>query len=137
MGAILVFDITNHITYENLDRWNQELRQFLGPNIEIMLVGNKSDKKHLRTVTTKEACQFAENHQFSSYMETSAKDSNNVAKAFSTLISNIYWRRQSLNRDTENDKLPLPPPDVPPFLKLNSKQSESKKKTLFSCCTTS
>ena len=135
MGAILVFDITNHTTYENLDRWKQELLRYVRPNIEIMLVGNKSDEKHLRTVSTEEACQFAENHQFS-YMETSAKDSNNVAEAFSTLISNIYWKQshQSDNQDTENDKSS---PDVSPLVKLNSKQSGSKKKTLFSCCNTS
>ena len=135
MGAILVFDITNHETYENLNRWNQELLKYLGPKIQIMLVGNKTDKKHLRTVTTEEASQYAENHQFS-YMETSAKDSNNVAEAFSTLISNIYWKQshQSDNKDTENDKSS---PDVSPLVKLNSKQSGSKKKTLFSCCKTS
>ena len=136
MGAILVFDITNHTTYENLDRWIQELLRYVGPNIEIMLVGNKSDEKHLRTVSTEEACQFAENHQFS-YLETSAKDSNNVAEAFSTLISNIYWRQsshQSANQDTENDQSS---PYVSPHIKLNSKQqSGSKDKTIFSCCKT-
>ena len=135
MGAILIFDITSHITYANLDRWIQELLLYAGPNIEIMLVGNKTDIKHLRTVPTEEACQFAENHQFS-YLETSAKDSNNVAEAFSTLISNIYWRQscQSTNQDTENDQSS---PYVSPHIKLNSKQqSGSKDKTIFSCCKT-
>ena len=131
MGAILVFDITNHETYENLNRWNQELLKYLGPNIQIMLVGNKTDKKHLRSVTTEEACQYAENHQFS-YMETSAKDSNNVARAFSTLISNIYWNRQTLqsaNQDNSDNSLP----DDDDALYIH-KQYETKQKPFYSCC---
>ena len=130
MGAILVFDITNHETYENLNRWNQELLKYLGPNIQIMLVGNKTDKKHLRSVTTEEACQYAENHQFS-YMETSAKDSNNVARAFSTLISNIYWNRQTLqsaNQDNSDNSLP---DDDALYI---HKQYETKRKPFYSCC---
>ena len=130
MGAILVFDITNHETYENLNRWNQELLKYLGPNIQIMLVGNKTDKKHLRSVTTEEACQYAENHQFS-YMETSAKDSNNVARAFSTLISNIYWNRQTLqsaNQDNSDNSLP---DDDALYI---HKQYETKQKPFYSCC---
>ena len=130
MGAILVFDITNHETYENLNRWNQELLKYLGPNIQIMLVGNKTDKKHLRSVTTEEACQYAENHQFS-YMETSAKDSNNVARAFSTLISNIYWNRQTIqsaNQDNSDNSLP---DDDALYI---HKQYETKQKPFYSCC---
>ena len=130
MGAILVFDITNHETYENLNRWNQELLKYLGPNIQIMLVGNKTDKKHLRSVTTEEACQYAENHQFS-YMETSAKDSNNVAREFSTLISNIYWNRQTLqsaNQDNSDNSLP---DDDALYI---HKQYETKQKPFYSCC---
>ena len=127
MGAILVFDITNHETYENLNRWNQELLKYLGPKIQIMLVGNKTDKKHLRSVTTEEACQYAENHQFS-YMETSAKDSNNVARAFSTLISNIYWNRQTIqsaNQDNSDNSMP----DL-----YTQKRYETKQKLFYSCC---
>ena len=130
MGAILVFDITNHETYENLNRWNQELLKYLGPKIQIMLVGNKTDKKHLRTVTTEEASQYAENRQFS-YMETSAKDSNNVARAFSTLISNIYWNRQTLqsaNQDNSDNSLP---DDDALYI---HKQYETKQKPFYSCC---
>ena len=127
MGAILVFDITNHETYENLNRWNQELLKYLGPKIQIMLVGNKTDKKHLRTVTTEEASQYAENHQFS-YLETSAKDSNNVARAFSTLISNIYWNRQTIqsaNQDNSDNSMP----DL-----YTQKRYETKQKPFYSCC---
>ena len=59
MGALLVYDISKHQTYENVQRWLKELRDHADANIVIMLVGNKSDLRHLRAVPTDEAKQFA------------------------------------------------------------------------------
>lgn len=66
MGALLVYDITKHSTYENVNRWLKELRDHADNNIQIMLVGNKSDLKHLRAVPTDEATQFSSNIYFKS-----------------------------------------------------------------------
>ena len=59
VGALLVYDISKHATYENVNRWLKELRDHADNNIVIMLVGNKSDLRHLRAVPTEEAKQFA------------------------------------------------------------------------------
>ena len=59
VGALLVYDISKHQTYENVTRWLRELRDHADSNIVIMLVGNKSDLRHLRAVPTEEAKQFA------------------------------------------------------------------------------
>ena len=48
VGALLVYDIAKHLTYENVERWLRELRDHADANIVIMLVGNKSDLRHLR-----------------------------------------------------------------------------------------
>lgn len=65
MGALLVYDISKHQTYENVTRWLKELRDHADSNIVIMLVGNKSDLRHLRAVPTEEAKQFASRwHRF-------------------------------------------------------------------------
>lgn len=48
VGALLVYDIAKHLTYENVERWLRELRDHADQNIVIMLVGNKSDLRHLR-----------------------------------------------------------------------------------------
>ena len=55
----MVYDISKHQTYENVQRWLKELRDHADANIVIMLVGNKSDLRHLRAVPTEEAKQFA------------------------------------------------------------------------------
>ena len=59
VGALLVYDIAKHITYENTEKWLRELRDHADSNIVIMLVGNKSDLRHLRAVPTDEAKSFA------------------------------------------------------------------------------
>ena len=59
MGALLVYDISKHVTFENVERWLKELRDHADNNIVIMLVGNKSDLRHLRAVSTDEAMACA------------------------------------------------------------------------------
>ena len=58
-GALLVYDITKPYTFENVDHWLKELREHAKTEILVMLVGNKSDLEHLRTVKTSEGKSFA------------------------------------------------------------------------------
>ncbi|XP_075230619.1 RAS oncogene family member Rab11 [Lycorma delicatula] len=89
VGALLVYDIAKHLTYENVERWLRELRDHADQNIVIMLVGNKSDLRHLRAVPTDEAKSFAERNSLS-FIETSALDSTNVEAAFQNILTEIY-----------------------------------------------
>ncbi|VFQ97117.1 unnamed protein product [Cuscuta campestris] len=50
VGALLVYDITRKVTFENVQRWLKELRDHTDQNIVVMLAGNKSDLRHLRAV---------------------------------------------------------------------------------------
>ncbi|KAK3169954.1 hypothetical protein OEA41_009339 [Lepraria neglecta] len=89
VGALLVYDISKHQTYENVQRWLKELRDHADANIVIMLVGNKSDLRHLRAVPTEEAKQFASDNNLS-FIETSALDASNVELAFQNILTEIY-----------------------------------------------
>ena len=104
VGALLVYDISKHPTYENVTRWLKELRDHADANIVIMLVGNKSDLRHLRAVPTDEAKQFASMWRASaaqnislcvsgdnslSFIETSALDASNVELAFQNILTGI------------------------------------------------
>ncbi|XP_061634822.1 ras-related protein Rab-11B-like isoform X1 [Phyllopteryx taeniolatus] len=88
VGALLVYDIAKHLTYENVERWLKELRDHADNNIVIMLVGNKSDLRHLRAVPTDEARAFAEKNTLS-FIETSALDSTNVEEAFKNILTGL------------------------------------------------
>ncbi|GKZ29719.1 Ras-protein Rab-11A [Aspergillus brasiliensis] len=89
VGALLVYDISKHQTYDNVNRWLKELRDHADSNIVIMLVGNKSDLRHLRAVPTEEAKQFASENNLS-FIETSALDASNVELAFQNILTEIY-----------------------------------------------
>mmetsp|Transcript_4219 Transcript_4219/g.9755 ORF Transcript_4219/g.9755 Transcript_4219/m.9755 type:complete len:219 (+) Transcript_4219:165-821(+) len=89
VGALLVYDISKHITFENVERWLKELRDHADVKIVIMLVGNKSDLRHLRAVQTAEAMAFAEAHDLA-FIETSALDSTGVETAFHRILTEIY-----------------------------------------------
>jgi len=86
VGALLVYDISKRQTYENVQRWLKELRDHADSNIVIMLVGNKSDLKHLRAVPTEEAKAFASENNLS-FIETSALDASNVELAFQNILT--------------------------------------------------
>lgn len=105
VGALLVYDISKTGSYESVTRWLKELRENTDSNIvyvilpgfsrifiyllilidgikteisnSVMLVGNKSDLRHLRAVSTEEAKTFASENELS-FIETSALDASNV-----------------------------------------------------------
>ncbi|GER42418.1 RAB GTPase homolog A1F [Striga asiatica] len=89
VGALLVYDVTRHVTFENVERWLKELRDHTDSNIVIMLVGNKADLRHLRAVTTEDATAFAEKEK-TFFMETSALESTNVENAFTEVLTQIH-----------------------------------------------
>ena len=89
VGALLVYDMTKHETYEDAAKWLKELRDNADANIVITLVGNKSDLEHLRVVQTSDATKYAETEGLS-YIETSALESTNVEAAFKNILTDIY-----------------------------------------------
>mmetsp|Transcript_29332 Transcript_29332/g.87737 ORF Transcript_29332/g.87737 Transcript_29332/m.87737 type:complete len:210 (+) Transcript_29332:44-673(+) len=89
VGALLVYDISKHGTFDNVERWLKELRDHAEANIVVMLVGNKSDLKNQRDVETDEAMAFAEQHNLA-FIETSALDASGVDVAFQNILTEIY-----------------------------------------------
>ncbi|KAM9340451.1 ras-related protein Rab-25-like [Symphorus nematophorus] len=89
VGALLVYDISKHLTYESAERWLKELYEHADDHIVVMLVGNKIDMESLRTVPTEEARDFAERRGLM-FMETSALDSTNVEAAFNQILRAIH-----------------------------------------------
>jgi Ras-related protein Rab-11A len=89
VGALLVYDISKRISYDNVSRWLKELRDHADQNIVIMLVGNKKDLRHMRQVQTDESKEFCKQHKLF-FIETSALADSNVSTAFETILKEIY-----------------------------------------------
>ncbi|KAK8603093.1 hypothetical protein V6N13_085290 [Hibiscus sabdariffa] len=107
VGALLVYDVTRHITFENVERWLKELRNHTDSNIVIMLVGNKADLRHLRAVSTEDAKAFAEKEN-TYFMETSALESMNVENAFTEVLTQIYHVMSRKALEVGDDPAALP-----------------------------
>ncbi|KAI8557823.1 hypothetical protein RHMOL_Rhmol04G0040400 [Rhododendron molle] len=107
VGALLVYDVTRHVTFENVERWLKELRGHTDSNIVIMLVGNKADLRHLRAVSTEDAKAFAEREN-TFFMETSALESLNVENAFTEALTQIHHVVSRKALDIGNDPAALP-----------------------------
>ncbi|KAD3068761.1 hypothetical protein R6Q59_017214 [Mikania micrantha] len=107
VGALIVYDITRKVTFENVERWLKELRDHTDQNIVVMLVGNKADLSHLRAVTTDEATSFSEREDVF-FMETSALEALNVEKAFTEVLTQIYRVMSRKALGVANDPALLP-----------------------------
>src|SRR3990167_8689677 len=100
-GALILYDITDKITFENLKSTLNEYIETYGEHL--VLVGNKSDIDYKRKVSFQEGEKFAREHGMS-FIEVSAKTGENVDNAFK-LISNVLYSTLDSNRkiiDFEN-----------------------------------
>uniref|UniRef100_A0A6G3MHP7 Ras-related protein Rab-25 n=1 Tax=Henneguya salminicola TaxID=69463 RepID=A0A6G3MHP7_HENSL len=132
LGALMVYDMAKHITYENMARWLKELRDHSDQNIVIMLVGNKSDLRHLRAVPTEEAQVFAEENKLN-FIETSALDSTNVEEAFLKILEEIYKiSSQKQTLDSTQRGVQLPPGNTVQITQSSHSQSNATNKA--PCC---
>ncbi|KAI8000382.1 Ras-related protein RABA1c [Camellia lanceoleosa] len=102
VGALLVYDVTRHSTFENVERWLRELRDHTDPNIVVMLIGNKSDLRHLVAVSTEDGKSFAERESLF-FMETSALEATNVDNAFAEVLTQIYRIVSKKAMESAND----------------------------------
>jgi small GTP-binding protein len=84
-GAMIVYDITRPESFNNVDKWFNEIREFGEKNVQLLLIGNKSDLKNLRSVENSKGVDKAETLGLA-FMETSALDDSNVKDAFKKLI---------------------------------------------------
>ncbi|KAM4747660.1 rab-like protein 2A [Rhinophrynus dorsalis] len=80
-ACIMVFDVQRKVTYKNLGRWYQELREYR-PEIPCILVANKIDAD-LRV--TQKGFNFAKKYNLPFYF-VSAADGTNVVKLFKDAI---------------------------------------------------
>lgn len=100
-GIVLVFDLTNRKSFDDLNFWFGEVKQFAKVDAKILLIGNKSDLAQNRVVSEKEAADYANKNGFY-YMETSALDLNDsVEKAFNLIILSCLDMKLSSKRFRE------------------------------------
>jgi len=86
-GAMVIFDILNRESFNELDFWISKLKELSG-QVPFIIIGNKVDMKDHREVSFEEAEEKAKSYGVE-YIETSAKTDTNVSKAFEMLSIKI------------------------------------------------
>ena len=87
-GILLMFDITNHASFQNVQRWYDEAQNYLQRSVPKLLIGNKSDLASSRKVSLEDAKNLADRLGVE-YIETSAKNNVNVKSSFESLTNSI------------------------------------------------
>ena len=79
--AIVMFDIWNQESFNELEEWINNIELHWDPNVIVILVGNKSDKKEDRVVDFETAQSYANEYNIK-YFEISVKDGSNFDELF-------------------------------------------------------
>ena len=88
VGIVLVFDLTNRESFNELTWWLDIIKSRSPPNISLALAGNKSDLIDSREISRAEAEEFAQQHNMI-YLETSAETGENIETIFQRLAQRI------------------------------------------------
>lgn len=90
VGALVVYDITRHQTFDNVEsKWLKDFKKYVKKEGAYILIGNKIDLEDRRLVTEEEGKSLAKKIQATDFIETSAKFGENVEKAFKNLVFQI------------------------------------------------
>ncbi|KAK2511987.1 Rab10 [Columba guinea] len=101
MGIMLVYDITNAKSFENISKWLRNIDEHANEDVERMLLGNKCDMEDKRVVPRAKGEQIAREHGIR-FFETSAKANINIEKAFLTLAEDILRKTPVKEPNSEN-----------------------------------
>lgn len=87
-GAILVFDVNNRSTFENIERWANEVEKF--GSMTKVLVGNKVDQLDgSKREVTREEMQELGSRLGIDHFETAALNGQNVNHVFQSIFTQI------------------------------------------------
>lgn len=99
-GALLVYDITMRQSFVNVEKWCNQIQKYSGPDVPIVLVGNKLDLSDSRVVSTDEVQTYA-SQKGMPYFETSAKTDYAVSDVFHKLAELILTSELAQIKPTE------------------------------------
>ena len=116
-GICVVYDVTDMDSFNNVKQWLQEIDRYATEGVNKLLVGNKSDMADKKVVeytvakvwelseqivgtTTNTTQEFADSLGIP-FLETSAKNAQNVEQAFLTMARQI---KERMGNTTVNNK---------------------------------
>lgn len=141
-GVLLVYDICNKKTFENLCYWVDDLNNSIPKNnnnliTPVLIVGNKADDNNKREVSCVEAENWCRSNGFI-YLEASAKSGYNVEYIFEELIQQIIIKIEDNTQIIETskyyDKISLSTSKINNSLNCINKSPNLRRNVNKNCC---
>jgi len=106
-GVILVYDVSNRESFDDLPRWLTELETYCAQFVVKVIVGNKVDKEFSRQVSTTEGRAFAE-RMGALFIEASAKRGIHVDETFEAVVRQIVATPELMRASNTPPKSTMP-----------------------------
>lgn len=97
-AIILCYDITDKITFINLEKWLEEVERFAITKPLLILCGTKTDLNLKREVSFEEGQTYAETKKMH-FFETSSKNNLNIKEIFEIIAENKIKETHILSND--------------------------------------
>ena len=127
-GCFIVYDITNEQSFENVEKWFEQVQKEGSKDISIILVGNKCDLENERKVPKEKGEEKAKLLNIP-FFETSALSNIKIEDIFTVIAENIYERTGGVKNEDDDDDIEIINENEKP-VNLAAQQPQEKK----SCC---
>ena len=102
-GIILIYDVTNIKSYENIKKWINEIKDEISDNVSIVLIANKIDNEKERKISKEQGEALAHDYNVP-FFETSAKTGIGVNESVFYLVQKIIETDPEVKKKGKNLK---------------------------------
>ena len=95
---MIVYDVTNQTSFDNVDKWYNEIKEKASKNINLIVIGNKNDLIDKKIINSESSIEKAKSFGIA-IMETSALSASNVKEAFYLILKEMYKSVKSMIND--------------------------------------
>jgi small GTP-binding protein len=136
--AVIVYAINSEESYNNIEKWLNDIKTQSNPDVKIFLIGNKADLEDKREITKESGEKFAKEHNLTFFTETSAKTGFNVQNVFIEVAKELYRQHEEVkNRVSRPGSMAAVPytPEITNNVSLETgEDDEDKKYRKKRCC---
>jgi len=105
-GCFIVYDITNETSFENVEKWFEQVQKEASKDVSIILVGNKCDLENERKVPKEKGEEKAKLLNIP-FFETSALSNIKIEDTFTQIAENIYERTGGMKNEDDDDDIEI------------------------------
>ena len=135
--AIVVYSIDTEDSFNNIEKWLNDIKTQSNPDIKIFLIGNKADLEDKRQISKESGEKFYIENKLKFFSETSAKTGFNVQNVFIEVAKELYRSHEEIkNRVSRPGSMTAVAytPEISNTLSKELHEEDEPKKRKKKCC---